>query len=422
MISYPYKLINVAIESPILERSGGPATYLYNLREGLTIHNIQDIGFYSPLGNRENPTDYYNNNVYFSEIKKVLKGIIRKLGFCEDVYIYKNRLVWYRLAKETEKILSEMKELKVIHLHSSLSFYYLYNFIKGKGYKTILTSHTPEAPFLEYMKNISNTCKNVETDDFTELSKLLKVRTIDFLKKITYFSFHNTDYLLFPSEESMEPYFETFPDFEKIISNKRLIFVPTGVPEICLKEPDFTLKRKLGIPENATIVLFIGRHNKVKGYDILQEAAKIVWLKNKSVYFVILGKEYPLKGLNDTRWIEIGWKNNISDYISISDIFVLPNRRTYFDLVLLEVMSCKKVAVVSNTGGNKFISKLSKGVVSFKRGDHIDLADKILELAAYKKDEREQLGAKNYLVYKKYFTIEKFAENYISQVYTLLSN
>jgi hypothetical protein len=37
---------------------------------------------------------------------------------------------------------------------------------------------------------------------------------------------------MFPCEESLEPYFETWKEFEKILSHKKIFYVPTGVPKL----------------------------------------------------------------------------------------------------------------------------------------------------------------------------------------------
>ena len=56
--------------------------------------------------------------------------------------------------------------------------------------------------------------------------------------------------------------------------------------------------------------------------------------KNNKTKFLIAWKEYPIKWLNNDRWIEIWWTDKPYEIIKASDIFILPNKETYFDLIL----------------------------------------------------------------------------------------
>ncbi len=102
--------------------------------------------------------------------------------------------------------------------------------------------------------------------------------------------------------------------------------------------------------------------------------------------------------------------------VNASDVFVLPNRRTFFDLVLLEVMSIGKPIIASFTGGNKFVSRQTKGVITFERENHIELAKKILDFSVLSRDEIEMLGLANKTLYDNYYTPEQFALRYRKEV------
>ena len=65
------------------------------------------------------------------------------------------------------------------------------------------------------------------------------------------------------------------------------------------------------------------------------------------------------EGLKTDHWIEVGWTNDPHSLIAASDVFVLPNHETYFDLILLEVLSLGVPVVMSRTGGNKFFEQFN---------------------------------------------------------------
>ena len=66
---------------------------------------------------------------------------------------------------------------------------------------------------------------------------------------------------------------------------------------------------------------------------------------NQNTYFLIAGKEEPMKGLDNSHWIEVGWTNDPHSLIAASDVFVLPNHETYFDLVFLSMFVIRYIDV-----------------------------------------------------------------------------
>lgn len=94
------------------------------------------------------------------------------------------------------------------------------------------------------------------------------------------------------------------------------------------------------------------------------------------------------------RWIEVGWTNDPHSIIAASDVFVLPNKETYFDLIMLEVLSLGKLIVASNTGGNKYFSNFNEcGILLYNsKEEAVSLIKKIMDLTS---EEREKLGEAN---------------------------
>lgn len=75
-----------------------------------------------------------------------------------------------------------------------------------------------------------------------------------------------------------------------------------------------------------------------------------------------------------------------------------------------------KPVLASYTGGNKFVSNQSKGIVTFEKFSSETLANNILDLSITNKEELEKLGQINYNVYNSYYTVEAFAKRYREQV------
>lgn len=380
------------------ERSGGPPTYIYNLKKSVDLNDLGNTVFFS--------SDFFNedeNTNSFSKsgtLKKVYRYIperlrvnlsLRRFFKWIDVYFHSMPKIDY-------------SQYDIIHFHSTVDLYRSIKHLENFKGKVLLTSHTPKAPFLETIEDVLKSNSKTVT-----INNLKKIISID--EK----AFERADYLIFPCRDAMEPYFNTWSGFGKIIAGKKVDYILTACPPANTKRSADEIRRELGIPPSAIVFVYAGRHNEVKGYDILKKAAEIILKKNLSVYFLILGKEEPLQGLQHPNWIEIGWTNVPHDYINAGDVFVLPNRETYFDLILLEVLSLQKPVILSNTGGNKyFLQNSNEGFFYFEDIKEEALSSVIEMVSKIPKTDLDLLGKSNYTLYKENFTIESFANNYLT--------
>lgn len=112
---------------------------------------------------------------------------------------------------------------------------------------------------------------------------------------------------------------------------------------------------------------------------------------------------------------EIGFTKDPYSLISAGDVFVLPNNETYFDLVMIEVLSLGKIVIASRTGGNKYYEKAgAKGVFLYDTlAEAEELVDKV---KAMSKEERKKLEKENRCFYEKHLTSTVFYENYKKMV------
>lgn len=120
-------------------------------------------------------------------------------------------------------------------------------------------------------------------------------------------------------------------------------------------------RKKLGLPEMARIVIFVGNLIPLKGPQKLLQIAPEILEKVKESYFIFIGAG-PLretlealsreKGIAGSVLFE-GLKDQgkLSQWLSASDVLVLPSKREAFGLVALEAMACGVVPIVSSIGG-----------------------------------------------------------------------
>ncbi|VAX34858.1 hypothetical protein MNBD_UNCLBAC01-1100 [hydrothermal vent metagenome] len=123
-------------------------------------------------------------------------------------------------------------------------------------------------------------------------------------------------------------------------------------------------KSKLNFNNNDFIITTIGNLSELKGQKDFISMAKQVLDKIPNVTFCIIGEEKisdkgyaeqlkehacALKISNRIKFL--GVKSNIKDYLSVSDVFVLPSLTEGLPLVILEAMSCAKPVVATNING-----------------------------------------------------------------------
>jgi glycosyltransferase involved in cell wall biosynthesis len=162
------------------------------------------------------------------------------------------------------------------------------------------------------------------------------------------------------------------------------------------------------------IICFIGRHNSIKGYDLLKDAATILLEKYPDIAIVVAGVPGPMEPVSHPRWIECGWMSNPEQLIAASNVFVLPNRSTFFDLVLLEAMSIGTPIIASRTGGNVTVAAMSDGVRLF---DGLDgFVREIERMKSLSRTERASLAEANQKAYSGNFSVDHFASNYLQAV------
>jgi glycosyltransferase involved in cell wall biosynthesis len=122
------------------------------------------------------------------------------------------------------------------------------------------------------------------------------------------------------------------------------------------------MRRKLGIPLDAVVVLTVRRLVYKNGVDTLIKSANVAVKKNPQVVFLAVGKGPDMEGVR-LRIHELGIEGNfklagfVSDedlpsYYNAADLFVLPSKSGEgLPLVALEAMACALPVIATDVGG-----------------------------------------------------------------------
>ena len=161
-------------------------------------------------------------------------------------------------------------------------------------------------------------------------------------------------------------------------------------------------------------ILAVGRLDKIKGFDLLIKAWKLICEDHKDWKLNIVGsgeEEDNLKKLCDELNIEnielIPQQANIKDYYLNSSIYVMSSREEGMPMVVVEAMECGLPIVAFDNVGAKFLVRHAENGLMCKVGDVETLSKNLKELID---DDllREKFGKKS-KEYAKAFHIENIA-------------
>lgn len=396
-----------------LKDCGGPSGYLYKIHEYLMANPSDEIIFYS---------DVVGNKVHEDGKLKLVRRILSgKIPSCVLIGKFFRRFtkkyfssfymlfhVYYEVSVLSEEDIALMNSVDYIHFHLVASVLRNCKYFKHIKAKTILTTHTPEPNIMEmegYMPSIKKwlICKWIR-------NKILKREALGY--KVV-------NKVMLPVPSAQEAYTLSCPilknTFESI--QDKIFYVPTAMQETILINKYKKKEYAKYLSSSSFKVCFIGRHNQIKGYDKLQEIAKACWKKDFNVNFVIGGLEKPIKRLSDPRWIELGWVDTYALLDNI-DVFILPNKQTYFDLILLEALRQGVPCIISNTGGNKwFINKKINGIYGYDYDDTETASELIMQLGEkINTPEWDEIKGNCIKLFKEHCVLSKYMDSYLSQI------
>lgn len=370
----------IFMEKSLLKPVGGPAGYLYTLYKEDKDKKLTFLS--SSNGNNKQVSGDKKNSF--------------KTSILDELRTIKHILIGNR----SEEI--ESNDYDLIHFHRTSDVYKFRKSLRKYKGITVLTSHCP-------------TLGAIETYDSKKTwEKILFWPVYMFSLKADKKSFGLVDYIIFPCREAEEPYAHAWDGFARFKKENlgKFKYLLTGTDQRNANVSKEDIRKKYNIPLDAKVICYVGRHNRIKGYDHLKELSEHILELYPECYIIVAGKEEPLTGLNHPRWIEVGWTNDPHSIINASDIFVLPNRETYFDLVLLEVLSLGTIPMISNTGGNKYFDKEKyKGV--FVYHDDNDFFIKVKEILDMNDEQIQILRQHNRDIFKHEFDATVFYKNYL---------
>lgn len=293
-----------------------------------------------------------------------------------------------------------------VHFHRTSDLYKQRKNLEHYKGKVLLTSHSP----IPLRKELYDACA-------TKFERRYFEKRMSLFEEMDEWSFRNADYIVFPCPEAEQPYENNWPAYLSIQKERKenYRYVPTGISERVATVPKKKIREQLGIKEENFMMVYVGRHNEVKGYGNLKKLGKKLLDENQDMRMVVAGREGPIMRLEHSSWIEIGFTKDPYSYISAGDVFVLPNTETYFDLVMIEVLSLGKIVVASRTGGNRFFERMGlQGVFLY---DTLEEAEELIyQIRQLTPDRKKELEEGNRKFYEKYLSGKCFFDHYLQML------
>ncbi|MBL7196568.1 MAG: glycosyltransferase [Candidatus Omnitrophica bacterium] len=187
---------------------------------------------------------------------------------------------------------------------------------------------------------------------------------------------------------------------ERIPMNKLFPLLNTfNVEKLKISINPQELRKELGLSDTDIILVNIATLSYRKGQDLLIKAFKEISDRVASVKLIMIGNEacefkqiltVMLKDLGlDGKVIFLSARNNVADYLNISNIFILSSRFEGIPLAMLEAMYMQVPVVAAEVGGISEVITHDKNGILVEPGNIEGLSGAIEELLANKEKQAQ---------------------------------
>ena len=398
--------VDCLVISPELRVGGGPGGYLFHLRRGIEKIGAKSIVFLElteKKGIEKKQEKKWTK--FLKEAINVFKTRKIKILLDLSLYLAHKCTIEREYNKKVSKIYRAIEKLhpKILHFHDPFLLYY---FVKNAKYKKrfiiLLTWHSPSG-FNEIRMRIKY---RFNFDNPPIFSKMIREVLVEGIRA--------ADYFLVPSNNCFDSQIRYLPESKPSIVDNKIKLFYSGIDKESIKSTlsKDTFLKKYNIPSGRKIISFIGRGHYDKGFDLFVEVAK-KFENDPSVIFVKSGALFDTSLKMPKNLIVLGWLDNVYDFVSATDVVMMPNRSTFFDLLLLEALSFGKIIVTTDVGGHKEFKNITPGVF-LTQPRLTDLKNCLEKVLRFNTEEYKKCIDQNLVAYNEYFTAIAFAKRYLN--------
>src|SRR5690606_18643826 len=108
-------------------------------------------------------------------------------------------------------------------------------------------------------------------------------------------------------------------------------------------------------------LLYIGRRNNIKGFDRVMEAFQQASSIRNDINLILIGAGSKIEGKNI---YDIGFSNTPQNWYNSVDYVINANRKSYFDLSVIEALSANAKIILDANFGHKFYLNKSSDILT----------------------------------------------------------
>lgn len=212
---------------------------------------------------------------------------------------------------------------------------------------------------------------------------------------------------------------EDYDRAKRLLRAKKVVYIPgVGIDVSRFRgngEQGAALRRELGIPDEAAVLLSVGDLNKNKNHRAVLEA--LARMENRNLHYVVCGRG-PLKeeleafarekGLAD-RVRFMGYRDDIPAFYAMADVFVFPSFREGLSVSVMEAMASGLPIVCSRIRGNTDMVEDGVNGYLMEPGDPDSIAGALRRLE--NREKREEISRNN-LKKAEIYSLGVIAEQY----------
>jgi glycosyltransferase involved in cell wall biosynthesis len=202
--------------------------------------------------------------------------------------------------------------------------------------------------------------------------------------------------------------------------SEKIIVIYTGIDATPVDNSDYKknfLRHQFNISKERLVLTSIGRLHEQKGHVYLLCALEQLASEFPDVLLLLVG-DGPLRNTIEAEIISrnlmskvnlMGYREDIRDILSITDIFILPSLYEGFPYIILESMAAGNSLIVTDVGGNSesVINGITGIVVPPKNVDYLYKAIVSLVKNPSKRKEMGEKGRQEVLIFSKEVMLQK---------------
>jgi L-malate glycosyltransferase len=199
------------------------------------------------------------------------------------------------------------------------------------------------------------------------------------------------------------------------------------------------MRQRLGIPDQAPVLIYVGWLGDSKGTDVLFEVWRRLLERFPDLRLLTVGDyrkdrdaDAELKALFETsgvdvallshpQWIRVGHVEDAERYLQAADIFVFPSRQEGFGTVQTEAMACGLPCVVNNLPGISSDIYSDESVGFRVMENDIDAFVRIVGKLIEDSEERKKIGSAARQRVVDFYSMELICKRYLHYYRALLN-